>query len=165
MPKYARKTEVSADRSRVEIERTLERYGATQFVYGWEQERAVVGFRMHDRQIRFHLPLPAGDDSEFVYQSRGRRTPEAARAAWEQATRQRWRALALMVKAKLEAVEAGIVEFEQEFLGHIVLPGGETAGQWLAPQLERVYATRRLPALLPGSGPGPLALPPAEDAA
>ena len=46
---YAEKTNVSTDRSRAEIERTLQRYGADQFMYGWESERAMVGFRMAGR--------------------------------------------------------------------------------------------------------------------
>ena len=32
---YAKRTEVSADRSRAEIEKTLVKYGATGFVTGW----------------------------------------------------------------------------------------------------------------------------------
>ena len=53
--------------------------------------------------------------------------------------RQRWRALNLAIKAKLEAVESGIVTFDQEFLAHIVGPSGQTvkpliALQYLAPR-------------------------------
>jgi len=33
--RYAEGTSVPADRSRAEIERTLTRYGADQFAYGW----------------------------------------------------------------------------------------------------------------------------------
>lgn len=63
----------------------------------------------------------------------GRRTrsDDAAEKAWEQATRQRWRALHLVVKAKLEAVESGITVFDDEFLAHIVLPDGGTVGRWM----------------------------------
>lgn len=46
-------------------------------------------------------------------------------------------------------VEAGITEFETEFLAHIVLPDGETVGSWMRPQLERAYAVGRMPELLP----------------
>ena len=49
MTRYAANTEVSSSRSRDEIERTLERYGADQFLYGWQEESAIVGFRMHER--------------------------------------------------------------------------------------------------------------------
>jgi hypothetical protein len=51
MARYAAQTEVSSDRSRSEIERTLRRYGATAFAYGWEGNRAQIGFKLADRQI------------------------------------------------------------------------------------------------------------------
>ena len=59
------------------------------------------------------------------------------------------RALYLIVKAKMEAVEAGISTVEREFLYDIVLPDGRTAGEWLAPQIEAAYNSGDMPALLP----------------
>ena len=59
---------------------------------------------------------------------------------------------ALAIKAKLEAVEAGISSFEEEFLAHVVLPDGSTFGAWAKPQLAAVYAGGSMPALLPGAG-------------
>lgn len=151
MPKYAAQTEVSSDRSKTEIERTLARYGADQFMYGWSKNAAVVGFRMHERMIRFHLPMPDRTSDEFRYTpSRGYlRDERAQEAAYEQAVRQRWRALALVVKAKLEAVDAGITTFEEEFLAHIMLPDGETVGDWIRPQIEEAYRLGTMPSLLP----------------
>jgi hypothetical protein len=35
--KYAANTEVSAEKSRAEIETVLRRYGATGFMYGWDE--------------------------------------------------------------------------------------------------------------------------------
>jgi hypothetical protein len=70
-------------------------------------------------------------------------------AAWEQACRQRWRALALVVKAKLEAVECGISTFEEEFLAWMMLPDGSTVGDRMLPQLETAYRTGQMPPLLP----------------
>lgn len=149
MARYASSTEVSASRSRDEIERTLERYGADQFLYGWQDDAAVVGFRMQGRHIKFVLPLPAKDERRFTHHSKGPRTAEAALKEWEQATRQRWRALALVIKAKLEAVESRISEFEDEFMANIVLPGGETVGQWMRPQIAEAYRIGAPPKLLP----------------
>jgi hypothetical protein len=152
MSRFAENTQVGADRSRAEIEKTLTRYGADSFCYGWQGDMAVLGFRMANRNVRFTLPMPDKDAAEFRVTPGGRRTRNdaAAYAAWEQATRQRWRALALVVKAKLEAVESGITTFEEEFLAHIVLPGGQTVGDWSMPQLEKAYATGKVPALMPG---------------
>lgn len=142
---YAENTSVPVEKSRAEIERILQRYGADAFMYGWNDSGAAIQFRANERHVRFVLPLPDRDDPEFTRHSRGRRTTDAALKAWEQACRQRWRALALVVKAKLEAVETGITEFEDEFMAHIVLPGGETVGEWLRPQIAAAYERNEMP--------------------
>ena len=80
------------------------------------------------------------------------RAADAALKAWEQAGRQRWRALALVIKAKLEAVESGITEFDDEFMAHIMLPSGETFGSWAKPQIAAAYDTGDMPPLLPAPG-------------
>lgn len=61
MARYAADTSVAADRSRAEIEKTLIRYGADGFGYGWEGDRAVVTFRMGGRMVRFMLSMPSRD--------------------------------------------------------------------------------------------------------
>jgi hypothetical protein len=155
MPRYAESTQVPSDRSRSEIERTLRRYGATAFAYGWQEGSAQVMFEMTGRRIIFRLPMPDPASEEFTLTPTGReRSPSAAEEAYEQAVRQRWRALALVIKAKLEAVEAQISTVEQEFLAFIQIPGGGTVGEWIEPQLDAVYARQELPALLPGSTRG-----------
>lgn len=149
MSRYAASTDVSSSKSRDEIETTLARYGADQFLYGWQDQAAVVGFRMDGIHIRFVLPLPDKMDRQFTHHSRGQREATAAAKAWEQAVRQRWRALALVIKAKLEAVESGITLFEDEFLANIVLPDGQTAGDFMRPQVVEAYRIGSMPALLP----------------
>jgi hypothetical protein len=156
MSRYAEQTSVSAEKSRGEIETTLQRYGADQFMYGWDAGQAVIAFRMNDRQVRFVLPMPDKADRAFTHtpgKGFARSEPDALKA-WEQATRQRWRALALVVKAKLEAVEAGITEFEDEFLAHIVLPSGQTLGDWVRPQVAAAYETGTMPTSLLAIGTG-----------
>src|SRR5688500_12888236 len=102
---YAENTAVPTDRSKAEIEKTLARYGADQCMHGWDRERAVVGFRADGKYVRFVLPIP--DRADFATTDRGKkRTAAAAEKAYDQAVRQRWRALALVIKAKLEAVES-----------------------------------------------------------
>jgi hypothetical protein len=142
---YAENTAVPVERSKTEIERILARYGADQFIYGTEPGRALIAFRAEGRQVRFVLPLPQLDDFDGTLGQRTKR--------YEQEQRRRWRALVLIVKAKLEAVETGIVTFEQEFLAHTVLPSGATVGEWMAPQLEAAYTSGEMPPLLAlGSG-------------
>jgi hypothetical protein len=152
--KYAEGTVVTVDKSRTEIERTLERFGATAFAYGWSSDHlaSVVSFEAQDRRVRFTLPMPDRSAREFTHTGRGvRRTEQAMRDAYDGELKRRWRALALVVKAKLEAVATGIVTFEEEFLAHIVLPSGQTVGEYTAPQLAEVYGSGEMPALLPGA--------------
>lgn len=147
MAKYAQNTSVSSDKSKSEIEKTLTRYGANGFMYGWSEQNAVIAFEMIGRRIKFVLPMP--NRNEFLLTDTGRERAESqVQIAYEQATRQRWRALALVIKAKLEAVESGITEFQEEFLAHIVLPNGSTVGENMLPQIESSYKNGKMPLLL-----------------
>ncbi len=159
--KYAENTEVPVERSRAEIESTVQRYGAGSFISGWQGNRAMVAFEMRERRIKFLLPLPDPTSRDYTHVVRKvnatktaevERTPEQCRAAWEQACRQRWRALALAIKAKLEAVESGISQFEEEFMANIVMDNGMTIGEGLLPQLGEVIECGKLPPMLPGPG-------------
>jgi hypothetical protein len=158
--RFAADTTVPESRSRIEVETTLARYGATAFGYAYDQGRnmAAIMFEVDGRRVRIHLPLPDPDDVQFKKVHRNQHswewaTPKQARDRWAQACRQSWRALALIVKAKLEAVTAKITTVEQEFLAHIVLPDGSTVGDWVRPQIAAVYETGTMPELLPGPPP------------
>ena len=152
MSRYAENTQVSSDRSRAEIERTLSRYGATSFMYGWQESHALVAFEVRERRIRFLLPMPDRADFRFTPSRRTLRSTQQRDAEYERAIRQRWRALALVIKAKLEAVEAGVAEFEEEFLAHIMLPDGTTVGQSAIPAIAHAYQTGKMQPLLPHFG-------------
>lgn len=148
---YAENTSVSVEKSKAEIERTLQRYDADQFMYGWDGGRAVVGFRMAGRQIKFIVHMP--EKAEFKTTPTGKaRAEQQVFNEWEKACRQKWRALALVIKAKLEAVESGISVFEDEFMANIVLPDGSTVSQFMRPQISAAYERGEMPALLPMLG-------------
>lgn len=149
--RYASKTGVASEKSRAEIEKTLGRYGASQFAYVTGTNGAMIAFQANGRMIRMQVPLP--DPAKFERSPAGRRWPkERALQAWEQAGRQRWRALALVVKAKLEAVESGVATFETEFLPYTVIPGSKhTMAEEFVPKLAEAYKTGKPPQLLLGS--------------
>lgn len=155
---YASGTSVSADRSKIEIENTLKRYGADQFVSGWRDNATMIGFRMGNRMVRFILPLPTPADMKTYkakrrgYEHTRTRSDAAAIAACEQETRRRFRALSLVIKAKLEAVGSGITSFEEEFLAHIVLPGGMTVYEQARKELKLAFDNQKPPELLLGFG-------------
>lgn len=142
MPRYAEGTTVSPERSQAEIAENLRRYGASAFLTGYEDNRAMIAFRAHDRSVRFLLDLPAPDDPEFRWTpTHQERKPAARVAAYDAEVRRRWRALALAIKAKLEAVATGIASFEDEFLAYTVLPDNTTVGDSIRAELEQTWRT------------------------
>lgn len=153
MAKYASNTEVSAEKSKMEIETTLRRYGATGFLSGWHDEMAFVQFVIANRHVKFRMTLPRMDDKAFTTYKQGSvtfsRVPLQAQQRWEQACRQKWRALALVIKAKLEAVDAGISVIEDEFLANIVMPDGRTVGDTIRAPLALAYEKGGAVNLLP----------------
>ena len=152
MRRFAEKTSVSVDKSKAEIEALLTRYGATAFMSGSNQAEAVIAFEMKERKIMFRLQLPNKQDRQFTHTiGRGKlRKPQDALAEWEQGCRSRWRALALAIKAKMEAVEVGIMTFENEFMAHIVMPDGLTVGDHVRPRIADAYASGKVTPLLEG---------------
>lgn len=50
--KYASQTSVSVEKSKGEIERSLQKYGASAFTSGWTKGKAVIAFEMNERRIR-----------------------------------------------------------------------------------------------------------------
>ena len=151
---YAQATAVSADRSKAEIEAVLRRYGASQFVYGWNQnEAAMLGFRGNGRSIRIVVPMPDPAAASKTPTGRTRRPGRATAQAHEQEIRRRWRALLLVIKAKLEAVASGIAQFDDEFLAYTVLRDGQTFGEWAAPQLPDVVRGKMPTMLAAVAGP------------
>jgi len=150
---YAQETSVSVEKSRAELETILTRYGANCFGYMTNETHAAIGFRAKNRNVKFVLPLPRRDEKRFWYTParRNRRTDQEAYREWEQACRSAWRSLLLCVKAKLEAVSAGITTFEAEFLAHFVLNDGRTFGEMAIPSLDGTISSGALPLLLPES--------------
>ncbi len=149
MAYYAKNTSVSVSKSKAEIERTLSRYGASEFAYGCNSQKAMIGFSFEKRAIRMTLKLP--ERYEFSKTSRGQeRCDSAIEKLWEQACRQRWRALAFIIKAKLVAIDDDIATLDNEFLAYMALPGGSTVGQVLTVELDKIITTGQMPALLPG---------------
>jgi hypothetical protein len=145
--RYAAETEVPAARSKQAIETLLIQHGASEFVTGWTATHDRLQFHLHNQVIRFTLPRPDPADRAITHDRRGYvRPPAAKQRLIEQLDRQRWRALYLVIRAKIEAVDAGIAIFEQEFLAFIVGPEDLTVGDILIPRLQAGTAFKALTA-------------------
>ena len=49
---YAEKTSISVARTKADIEELIQKAGAGQFVSGFKEDMAVIGFSLSDRQIQ-----------------------------------------------------------------------------------------------------------------
>lgn len=137
---YAKTTTISVEKTRVELDRLLSKHGATQRLVGVDDARGIAfaGFSLAGRQVKVRVPLPTNADRGTERQL-------------EQRQRSRWRALLLLTKAKLEAVEMGASTIEREFLADISMPDGRSVHDTLAESLEKAYLTGTMRPLL-GSG-------------
>ncbi len=133
---YASRTKVESTHTRSEIEHLLNKKGATGFIFGQSGEAAMLVFELQAYRLKFILPMP-----------KAARTKESERRI-AQEIRRRWRALLLVLKAKLEAVESGIITFQEEFLAHIVIAGNSTIGEHVIPGLGQTIESGKLPPLL-----------------
>jgi hypothetical protein len=70
----------------------------------------------------------------------------------QQQVRSRWRALLLVIKAKLEAVYLGVLTVDDAFLAETVRRDRQTVAEYMAPQIESAYATGKIAPLLPFYG-------------
>ena len=106
----------------------MRRCGADQFLTGGDSESAVMRFRLAGRHLAFKLPL--------------------ADAQTAQQVRARWRALLLVIKARMEAIEIGIMTVDDAFLAETVLPDRQTVADFMRPQIALAYKTGDMPPLL-----------------
>lgn len=127
--RYAENTTVSVENSQAELTRLLRRHGAHQIVTATDDKRgaALVAFAIEGRQVRLEIEVPTAE-------------------------RQRWRALVLVTKAKLELVAEGLSTIQREFLADLVLPDGSTVGKALEAPIAKAYQTGSMPRLLPTFG-------------
>jgi len=121
MTTYAKNTTVDPEKSRSDIEKVLTKYGASGFRSSWFTDEdgdkvSVVEFLQHKRLIRFSVRFKKGTT--------------------KQRERSLWRSLLLNIKAKVDSVQAGITEFETEFMPYTVNPSTDrTVAEEILPLL------------------------------
>jgi hypothetical protein len=150
---YAEKTEVPASRTRQQIEALVLAHGGSDYTLSLGERAARIGFRLGGRAICLALPLPDPADRQFSHwksQSgwESPRTASAARDHWERACRARWRALLLVIQAKLEAIRIGITTVDEAFFADVMVDGGSTVYERHARNVLPAFPTAQAPRAL-----------------
>jgi hypothetical protein len=154
-PVYAKNTKISSEKSERDIREVLKKFGATKYGYYEDETKIGFTFELENRRVKIVIELPDPAADEFVYINRGSngkqlRGEADQLSAWQKECDRRWRGLVLVIKSKLISVTEKIRTFDQEFLYDIVLPNGQTVGEYVAPQIDRSLQSGKLPPLLPG---------------
>lgn len=144
---YAKGTKTTIDTTEQQIKAMLRKMGADSILFAEQPNMATVMFHLRGRALTFRLPLPGKESFRRTPQKGLVRSEDAAAQAWVQACRERWRGLHLCIKAKLESVDQKIESFDEAFLSHITMPGGDTVGDRVLPEMQ---------AMLEGQPPRPL---------
>lgn len=148
---FAAGTKVSVDKSRAELDKLLAKHGATQrgIMSDDVEGRASVVFVLAGHRYRMDIPLPLAKAFQKAPKWPYKPRPAAdQRRLHDQACRERWRAVVLLTKAKLELVALGVSTVEREFLADLVLPNGERLHEAVARQLVAA-ASSNAPLTLP----------------
>jgi len=140
MTSYARRTTVAPAKTRAEIEYELERRGASAFGYNRDGQRNIVAFTLGGLQVHMELPMPARDDYQDYRAGNGVRV--SGQKVYDDEVARRWRALLLVVKAKLVAVDEGVSTLEREFLADTLLASGVTVLEQIRPAIEETRRAR-----------------------
>lgn len=142
---FASTTTVTVERSKAELDALLAKHGAQQraMIVDDEKGRAAVSFVLGGAHYRLEIPLP----SPPVAPRWGEITPKMTRD-FEQSKRTRWRAVILVVKAKLEFVAMGVSTVEREFLADLVLPSGDTMHVAFAAKIREAISSGVMPPLM-----------------
>ncbi len=142
---YAKGTTVEVARSRAEIDSLLTKNGASSvgILNDSDKSVAVVAFTIHGAKFRLEIPLPTMAEVDKSPKPRQWFSwDEGKRLAWKrvdlvQRERERWRAVLLLIKSKLEIVRIGLSSVEREFMADLVLPGGQRAEAFFAEAIRR----------------------------
>ncbi len=135
--RYAQDTDVPVYKSQEELKGLLRKAGAGQVLMfdDLDNKRILCGFTLEGRQFRIKASTER----------------PSRRCAVEQLERESWRAMLLIVKAKLEVVAMGNSTIEEEFMANLMLPSGETLAEHALPLVQQAYASGHMPKLLPGT--------------
>jgi hypothetical protein len=128
---YAQDTKVSPMQSLMQIQAALKKAGASQFMIISDDDHGYEGVAFKRAGISYHMKVGVPD--------------EKRRAAL-------LRALLLIVKAKIVAVDSGVRTFEEEFLNDILMADNRTMGQHATEDLRMSLETGQLLKSLPMPG-------------
>jgi hypothetical protein len=137
MARYAYGTKVSATDSRGEITGILAKHGVSTMAWGTKPTGDFLQFEIGGKLYKFSIDRPSMDDARESFLSAGKtdwgwRHQADQEVALDAEWRRRWRAIVLLIKAKMEFADGGETTVEREFMPYLMLANGQTMADWVA---------------------------------
>lgn len=123
MGRYAEGTSVTVESSRGEIMGILGKHGVIAQMIGTKPEADFVQFELKGKVFRLEVVRPTQADIFRLWPNH-RDTESKMAQEW----RRRWRAIVLLLKAKLEFADSGDSTVERELMPYMLLKDGTTLG-------------------------------------
>lgn len=123
--RYAETTKVPVSSSQAEISSILEKHGIEKIGMVKEKGSASLWFEHLSRYYKLNVPIPEKCKDP------------------EQEMKRAWRVLILLVKAKFEAISAGISNVEEQFYADTIMPDGNRLIDHAADQISQALKNRQ----------------------
>ena len=113
--KNYKNTSVQYTKSQAEIGKILSSHGITNTQFTNVKGMVIFVFSAPDSMSAYKIKIPVDDVKNL---------------------NQIYRILFNYIKSKFLSLDIGLIEFEKEFMSYRILPNGETAGEFLIPQMK-----------------------------
>lgn len=123
MSKFAQGTNVSPEKSQMQISKILRDFKCSGVMMGYEADRNFIGFVHGNVQVRLFSPITKSETEN----------------------RRRWRVLRIVIQSKFEIIQCGIKTFEEEFFADIVMPNGKTVSEMALPAVTKAITSGTMP--------------------
>jgi hypothetical protein len=127
--RYAEGTTVAVEASQAELVRILRKHGVERQAWAHGPEGAALQFEAAGRRYQMRIERP--DPNQYPEHRGGN---QAGRSQWTMREREwmrRWRAIVLLLKAKLEFADGETTTLERELLPYLLLPGERNLAEFM----------------------------------
>jgi hypothetical protein len=147
MNSYASGTKVSEAKSHFELQQLFKKFGCEGTGYMEHEDETRLMFAKDGVTYKFTLRFPDGE-SQIKVGSNYRPGTHGSKLDYERA--RKMRALVMIVKAQLVAIEEGIATWDDMFIGQTVTDNGQTIAERWGPQVTQKCLEGVYPSVLPG---------------
>lgn len=123
--RFAQETGCSVEHTQIDIREVINKFNGTEVSFENGPPTGSIYFSIGEFKLKMSFQYPNYENFESRKNGDGRlyHSKEQQDEAYDQVLRMKWRTLWYFLKAKLQAIENEIAEFEKEFSGYVQVLG------------------------------------------